>query len=335
MEKIELDLHYHAHCQDGLGAVASALVGLKELKCDDRLYVDSRDRKINQGLNLEEYDPNGRLIIYMDYCPVPEELERVSANNLVIILDHHKTSENTLRGNGGAIKTFREALDLHHNGEKGLFVIFDMQRSGAGISWDFFNPERARPKLLNVIEKRDLWDFSDELTEPISTFLFSLELTADELAKMFEEETLESFCKIAERSCDVLRYKSVIVQDLSKGKHYVQNCCGDNLVFCNSQTLHSDLGNYLLEISHRSRLAVIYHVNTYKKFIKLSLRGNQGDSFARKVAERLGGGGHDSASGAQIPDTLDVCEVMKKVLQATEEVTLEYRASLDDSDLPF
>ncbi len=61
------------------------------------------------------------------------------------VLDHHKTAAADLAG-----------LD---------YAVFDMERSGAGITWDYFHPKQARPIFVTHIEDRDLWKFDNSLTK--------------------------------------------------------------------------------------------------------------------------------------------------------------------------
>src|SRR3546814_14723859 len=56
--------------------------------------------------------------------------------------------------------------------EQRLGVIFDMDRSGAGLTWDFFH-DAARPPLIDHVEDRDLWRFSLDDTREIMAAVLS------------------------------------------------------------------------------------------------------------------------------------------------------------------
>ena len=69
--------------------------------------------------------------------------------------DHHKTAQADLVGweRGG--------------------VVFDMERSGAGIAWDAFHPGRVRPALIAYVEDRDLWRWQLTSSREVSEYVFS------------------------------------------------------------------------------------------------------------------------------------------------------------------
>lgn len=43
--------------------------------------------------------------------------------------------------------------------DSNLAAIFDMDRSGAGLTWDYLHPGVSRPRIIDLIEDRDLWKF--------------------------------------------------------------------------------------------------------------------------------------------------------------------------------
>ena len=95
---------------------------------------------INYGWVFPKLDNNSDVYI-LDFSISREHLdELVSRMNSVLILDHHKSALENLNG--------------HPN------CFFDMNRSGAGIAWDYFHPNVPRPDFINYIEDQDLWRFS-------------------------------------------------------------------------------------------------------------------------------------------------------------------------------
>lgn len=118
-------------------------------------------------------DVSGRDVIIADFSfPRAQTKEIIATAKSVALLDHHVTA--------------REALDdingeLSYDGvAKQARIVFDMERSGAGIVWDELvatqpiehwasasdkawedmtgeNLSRRRPPLVNYVEDRDLW----------------------------------------------------------------------------------------------------------------------------------------------------------------------------------
>lgn len=81
-------------------------------------------------------------------------LEVAEKADEILVLDHHQTAEEELEG-----------LD---------FAIFDMERSGAGLAWDFLSIGHPRPKLVDHVEDRDLWRFEIQGTKQVHAYLSSL-----------------------------------------------------------------------------------------------------------------------------------------------------------------
>jgi oligoribonuclease NrnB/cAMP/cGMP phosphodiesterase (DHH superfamily) len=67
-----------------------------------------------------------------------------------VVLDHHKTAQ--------------EALSNWTDKPENLEIVFDMNRSGAGITWDYFSASHddlpLRPPLIDYVEDRDIWKFA-------------------------------------------------------------------------------------------------------------------------------------------------------------------------------
>lgn len=80
----------------------------------------------------------------------------------LVVLDHHKTAEEDLKG-----------LDFAH---------FDMNRSGAGLAWDWFNNPRGsenirkyeRPWIVDYVEDRDLWRFKLSASHEVNAYISAL-----------------------------------------------------------------------------------------------------------------------------------------------------------------
>jgi hypothetical protein len=76
---------------------------------------------------------------------VIDEMRRVA--NSILILDHHKSAEEDLRDLYVAPEwtTWREAANQSQPSSNVRCVVrFDMERSGAGLTWDYFNPGATR-----------------------------------------------------------------------------------------------------------------------------------------------------------------------------------------------
>jgi hypothetical protein len=136
----------HALCDDGFAAawVVRRALGADNVEFYPGVY----------GQNPPEV--TGRDVVLVDFSykrPVLEAMAEKAKS--IITLDHHKTAEADLSDFGlgsKEVRTYRDIEDLFWArdaagyGEKSaiesasVISVFDMNRSGAGIAWDFFFP---------------------------------------------------------------------------------------------------------------------------------------------------------------------------------------------------
>lgn len=148
---------YHGGCDDGFGAAWVVR----------RAYGDQRVEFYPGVYNAPPPDVAGRDVLFVDFSykrPVLEEM-RASAQS-ILILDHHKTAEEDLAAFGtmdiskpGYLQRWYEHVRevRGHFGTCPVATVFDMERSGTGLAWDFFHAGAPRPDVVSYIEDRDLW----------------------------------------------------------------------------------------------------------------------------------------------------------------------------------
>lgn len=135
MKKFDFDLVlYHANCTDGF---CSAWIAHQH--CLNAEFIP-----VQYGQPAP--DVTGRTVLIADFSYKRPAMTQILLDaKQVVVLDHHKTAR-------------QELLGLH--GIKDSIVLFDMDRSGAGMTWDYFNPDKPRPTIVQYVEDRDLWRHS-------------------------------------------------------------------------------------------------------------------------------------------------------------------------------
>lgn len=173
---------YHGNCADGFTA---AWVVNKFFNGDVDLYAGTYN------------DPPPKIVlgtpvIFVDFSyKRAVMLEFVKGTGGILMLDHHKSAMEDMVVGPEIDKitdiscwsrpidwrrvTENFELDVLENTGPHIYTYFDMERSGAGLTWDFFFPGKPRPELLNHVEDRDLWRFKLPHTREISAALFSYE----------------------------------------------------------------------------------------------------------------------------------------------------------------
>ena len=126
---------YHDPCADGTGA---ACIAWKYLSTKfPKRTVTYCPRAYNKQ---KQPDVSGKNVLLCDITFDKAIMKNMMARaNKLLILDHHKTAEIDL-------------LDIPNNNK-----IFDMNRSGAMLAWDFFHPGVKPPLLVEYIQDRDNW----------------------------------------------------------------------------------------------------------------------------------------------------------------------------------
>lgn len=128
---------YHADCDDGFGAAYAAWTHLG----DAATY-----QPVHHGDVVANDLLADRPVFILDFSFSPEIIAAMSAVSAhITLLDHHKSAAEQWHG----ISAPRNAT-----------ITFDMERSGAQMSWDYFHPDFSRPPLIEYVADRDLWRFA-------------------------------------------------------------------------------------------------------------------------------------------------------------------------------
>jgi uncharacterized protein len=255
---------YHAGCPDGFGSAWSFY----------QKYGDSADYiPVKHGKSPPSV--KGKSVFIVDFSYPRSVLEKMNdeAQNLVL-LDHHKTAE-------------KELSDLS-------YCHFDMNHSGAYLSWKYLFGEESVPLLIRYVEDRDLWlwklPFSEEILSVVDSYqktFSNWNMLADDLA----DAGSDSWKAIFDGGRDILRYKNALISSLIKKVHTV-NIRGESIKSVNSSFFQSEIGNIL---SEGESYAAVYYWNG-ENFI-FSLRSKPDRADVSRVAKIFGGGGHRNASG--------------------------------------
>lgn len=318
---------FHAHCHDGI----TALWAVKQALPNAEPYPGS----YNAAPDLERL--KGRHVIFVDFCwnlGVMRDVADVASS--VLVLDHHASAAEdllkspawTFQSGYGAGPCDRRAPVVNLSEYKGrlswerhlhehmqdlcenahingapIRCVFDTDRSGAGIAWDFFHPGEPRPKLIDYVEDRDLWRFKLPASREIHAWCGSHPLTLevrDALVRRMKDEggayaghPVDVWpCAIS--GAAILRYHDRLVEDVVRvalteeiGGHVVPSVCCPNLA------LASDVGHALAK--GRPFAAVWHERPDGSRYV--GLRSTDEGLDVSEIAKQYGGGGHRNAAG--------------------------------------
>lgn len=285
-------VNYHASCYDGMGAYWSAKKAL------DALGIEAEYVPSSYGNDKDDYE--NKLLVYVDYCPKRVVIDKLAKNNLVLVIDHHKTAQGELNALPKIDTTFAEYHDQYTKGLRGVYVEFDMERSGAGMAYDYFHKGEKRPNLIKFVEDRDLWKFKyGETSKAFHAYLLSQPFDYGAWTKIAEQsESHDGLEGIINKGKAVLEYGEQLVKNIvDTAKVYEVN--GTKYAFFNTTSHWAEVGEYAVQkLGVDFSIAITFDAN--KNQIRGSVRGKPGVDCT-KLAGFFGGGGHAGASGFQVP----------------------------------
>lgn len=261
---------YHGNCFDGFGAawVAQKHFPGELVPC---MYGEPVP------------DIKGAQILLLDFSFPREAMIKLHAENEFLkVLDHHKTAQANCEG-----------LD---------FCEFDMTRSGAGMTWDYFNAPVPRPLLIDVVEDRDLWRFEVAKSKELHAYITSFPKDVD-VWNGLETELEFNYHECVLQGSAILRYHDQKVQEMAAFAT-TQPIGGFEVPVVNAPyNFASDVCHLLLERNqfHPFAATYFYRADGTKQY---SLRAHPDTKVdVSEIAKMYGGGGHKKAAGFEInPD---------------------------------
>lgn len=256
---------FHGNCADGF---SGAWVVRRALGPDVEFYPGVYQQ--------DPPDVQGKEVIVVDFSyrrPVMEKI--IDQARSVVILDHHKSAAEDLK-------------DL-----PGAEIIFDMDRAGSMIAWDYYFPREKPPELLRHIQDRDLWKFALPGTQEIQAAVFSqpynFEVWNQLMVWDLGDLQVQGRAIVRKHFKDIHELLAISKRKMVIGGYEVPVA---NLPY----TMASDAANILAE--DQPFAATYYDRADCRVF---SLRSRDTGIDVSVVAVEYGGGGHEHASGFSVP----------------------------------
>lgn len=312
-------IFYHADCLDGFGAAYAAW----------RHFGDAAEyRPMHYGQPWSAAELAGREIHILDASyPRPVLLEMAGHAAALTLLDHHASARDEWRD--VLVHDVGKAHWVYRDSQLPLTVVFDMERSGSHLAWDWFHADAPMPRALAHIEDQDLWRFRLPGTR---AFCRALRLRPFDFAAwdavvgdcdsvpgtpgheacqalLREGEAVGRFFDVEVARLAAGNAAGVVLpgdpidglQSVDHGLPIVQssgvNCRAVAGLAINANPLFaSELGSLLAEKS--GSFGMVWHVDARGQ-VKVSLRA-AGQVNVAHMAAHYGGGGHPNAAGFRI-----------------------------------
>jgi oligoribonuclease NrnB/cAMP/cGMP phosphodiesterase (DHH superfamily) len=277
---------YHGHCMDGLGAAFAAWLHYG----DSAEYMPVMHGDTPPGLELLR----DRDVFVFDFAfprAYMDEAARISKS--FHVRDHHVHAAPLLDGT--------------------TYGVFDNDRSGAMLAWDFFFPEEPPHKLFLYLQDRDLWKrqlpHHEEITQVIRQH-------SGEYTDPSTLAPLLSLLGSASRFDEAVAMGRGLVEQVNRFvRNDLDRCWTEHLsfgmgceIFWSYETICvTSTMNYVSELAHEMLVkhaeakvsCVIARVlRDGKPAWHHSLRSRQGsDVDVGRIAKTQGGGGHKHSAG--------------------------------------
>lgn len=256
---------YHGNCADGFGAAWVVRKAMGDVDFHAGIYQEAPP------------DVTFRDVLIVDFSyKRPVLLEMAKSAESILVIDHHKTA----------------AEDLASLPVPNIDATFDMEHSGAVLTWEHFYPGQEPPQLLKHIEDRDLWRFALAGTREIQANVFSHPYDFavwDELMQRPVDDLIAEGRAIERKHFkDVHELLGVVTRRMNIGGH--------NVPIANLPYIHvSDAAH---ELAKGEPFAGCYW-DTPKGRV-FGLRSTDAGVDVSEIAKQYGGGGHRNASGFTI-----------------------------------
>lgn len=271
---------YHANCLDGFTA-AWAIWKKFGNNCEYHAAAYNEDPP----------DVYKREVFIVDFSySLPMMKQIAKSAERVVVLDHHKTAAEDLETlfNLGAIE-----------GK------FDMDKSGARLTWEWFHPNEPVPDLVMHVEDRDLWRFNFPTTENIMAYV-GAQPHRFETWEILEHAVRVTPEAVVIQGVGIRQDQRRRVESMLKHR-YRKVIAGYYVPVVNAPYyMASDLGE---ELARGEPFAAVWWQEPAK--VVFSLRSEKGGLDVSEIAKKFGGGGHEHAAGFSIDGMEDILLISK------------------------
>ena len=269
---------FHKGCADGF---AGAWVAWRALGSERVFY-----HAVAHGEEPPWDHLVGKKVLIVDFSwprDVVLRLKEIASG--FVLLDHHATAAERLRGVAGC------AIDL--------------EESGATLAWKWFAAEgEIMPRALEFVRDRDLWRWELPHGREFSAALY-VEVPFDFDAwdaRFGNPRTFDVvLAGMVRRGACYRAYEIKLVSGLAKWARALEwRGMPCRVAQVSPRSLASEVGEEILRAHADANVAICWTRDDWNGEHKISLRAREGETDVARVAELFGGGGHAAAAAFSI-----------------------------------
>jgi oligoribonuclease NrnB/cAMP/cGMP phosphodiesterase (DHH superfamily) len=242
-------------------------------------------------------------------------------NGQILCLDHHKTALKELEGIPEENK------------------VFDMNHSGAYITWTYFFGFVDIPRFIMYIEDNDIWLKEMPYTKEFTSYMSTLPMEFKNYEKLLDSKYLDNIVIPTGKGmviqndsyCDILKEKCVPRFMLVNESYYF-------VATLSSDILKSEMGHLELTYLPYVNFSAIFSNNYFSSKTSFSLRSDDNRTDVSEIAKKFLGGGHRNASGIgvnYITDTIPGTVIDSYRLYYVLDTLYDITAMISDKCINF
>ena len=210
-------------------------------------------------------------LLIVDFSYDRETCDALAAKYVLLVIDHHKSAWENLRGSN--------------------YAIFSMNKSGCALTWEYFHKREPMPTILAYVQDRDLWKFELHNSEVINLYIATLPFEFDAWhdaasSPYFIHSAYEAGSYIQTFRNGQIKAALRDVRFMFWDIHEVP------VVNCSANV--SEVGNELCRVYPDAPFSATY---CDRKGVRAWSLRSVGSFDVSEVARRYGGGGHCNSSG--------------------------------------
>jgi oligoribonuclease NrnB/cAMP/cGMP phosphodiesterase (DHH superfamily) len=275
----------------------------------------------------------GRDVYLVDFTFTPEDLvPAIPLMRSLTIIDHHHAADNAWLSldagimpalpedkdswSDGEVIFWRQLIGKFHNARISVPVTlkFDSKFSGAGLTWQFLNPDKPLPPLVAYAQDYDLWikalPGTDEFELGFGSHFQLYTTTPKTINELFgfDEADWPTIDELISDGKVISRYQSTLADGIIARNVTFETVLGiDNVPVCPApMELVNVIGEKLYTKYPDVPFALMYENYRASGQRKLCFRSRKnGGSDVAELAQKVGGNGHANSAGAKFTVATD------------------------------
>ncbi|MCE6958261.1 phosphohydrolase [Cereibacter sphaeroides] len=246
---------------------------------------------------------DGRDVIIVDFSWPQEQLEEIARRaRTLVVLDHHKSAEASLAEFGETVSS-GDGLALWQRMRDGgeparPLKIFDMDRSGARLAWDFLGMKGPGERLVNYVQDRDLWTWRLPRSREINALVCGTPFTMENWDMLSMRMDNEPFM-LADLGGAILMNQEKILADTLPEVTRRMVIGGYEVPVANLPHFMASDAAHILD--RGEPFAAVYYDRRDGRKFSLRSSGEEGSADVSAIAALYGGGGHRNAASFVAP----------------------------------